>query len=511
MSLKKLSSDELNEFSGKKIIGVEYNETYLKELVSKFGITKNIDFIIDDNIRNQGMHTFESIEIKVTGFSVVSDDMAEESIFLIMSDYYYEAYNKLNSFFGLGNKKNVFYLENNETAIEMKYRNKYRDFALQNIVIFRSGPHAASYVKGMDFSDNARALFEYMLANGFNEKYELVWLVKNPDEFSQYKDINNVKFISFDWSVSENRTERNEYYRVLCLAKYIFFTDAYGFARNCRKDQVRVQLWHGCGFKTRVNFARCENRYEYTTVISNLYKKIHADIYGLREDQILVTGYAKQDWLFHPAERNVLREIGIPDASKYIFWLPTFRTTESKLKELNEYSLNSVTGLPIIEKPEDLSGLNDILCQNGIVLVIKLHPFQNKNDIHIRGCTNIKLLDNSELITNDIQINQILGYADALISDYSSAAVDYMLLDRPIGFTLEDVEEYENGRGFVFDNIREWLPGEEIYNYSDFIKFVSEIGEGKDLSSAKRKKLMPEMHKFCDDQNCKRIVEALGI
>ena len=49
----------------------------------------------------------------------------------------------------------------------------------------------------------------------------------------------------------------------------------------------------------------------------------------------------------------------------------------------------------------------------------------------------------------DIPVNRILGKADALISDYSSAAIDYLILDRPIGFLLKDVEEYGNSRGFI--------------------------------------------------------------
>ena len=73
---------------------------------------------------------------------------------------------------------NLFFA-NKETSIEESYRKKYKNHSLENIILFRSGPHASSYIKGMDFSNNARALFEYMLQEGFNKKYELVWLVKN--------------------------------------------------------------------------------------------------------------------------------------------------------------------------------------------------------------------------------------------------------------------------------------------------------------------------------------------
>ncbi len=336
-------------------------------------------------------------------------------------------------------------------------------------------------MKGMDFADNARALFESALQIGLNHTYELVWIVKNPKEFNQYDSMDNVSFLSFDWSVSGQQEKRDAYYSALCLAKYIFFTDAYGFARNCRKDQIRVQLWHGCGFKTRVNFVRCERRYEYTTVISDLYADIHADIYGLRKDQVLVTGYAKQDWLFHPGKED-MEKLHIPKAERYIFWLPTFRFTESKLEQLNEYVLESETGLPILNTTEKMNCLNALLSKKNIVLIVKLHPFQNRDKIHCENCTNIYLVENDDMVEQDIPINRLLGQADALISDYSSAAVDFMLLDRPIAFMLEDV-----------------------------CTFVEEVADNRDITADKRRVLRSRMHKYCDDHNCRRILEIFNI
>jgi CDP-glycerol glycerophosphotransferase (TagB/SpsB family) len=496
----------------KKIVCYEYSGGYLAELREKYrDIHDNIVLIADDNKRNQGGVTLGEgmVDVKDTG-CLKNIDWNVYGL-LIMSDYYMEAFDRLDGILDTNVNMTVFFFANQETEYELEYRSKYSDRSLEDIIIFRSGPHASSYVKGMDFSDNARALFEYMLANGYNGKYRLVWLVKNPDDFHAYDGIPNVEFLSFDWSVSEDEEQRERYYSALCLAKYIFFTDAYGFARNCRKDQVRVQLWHGCGFKTRVNFVRCEKRYEYNTVISDLYAKIHEDIYGLRPNQVIVTGYAKEDWLFHPVERERFYELGIPQANKYIFWLPTFRSTDEKLKQLNEYSIESEVGLPIIDTMDKLRELNELLREMGIVLVVKLHPFQKAEMVHCKGFSNIHLLDNMKLVENDIQVNQLLGYADALISDYSSAAVDYLVLDRPIAFTLDDVEEYNSSRGFVFDNIKEWLPGKGIYDWKDFVQYVKEIGLGLDTEREKRGRIRKVMHRFSDDGSCQRILDALEI
>lgn len=511
MNLYKLTKDNVTLLSGKRIYCYEYSASYIEELSAEFPIADSIEVVIDGNARNQGVHKIGGKEIAVYGRDFLSEISLDTAVFLITSDYFREAFEALTQILeGRGYCGDVYYFQNHETALEMTYRDRYQDAALQNIILFRSGPHASSYVKGMDFSDNARALFEFMLAKRYNSKYKLIWLVKDPESFESYRAVPNVEFLSFDWSASESREERDRYYEALCLAKYIFFTDAYGFARNCRDDQVRVQLWHGCGFKTRVNFVRCEKRYEYTTVISQVYSEIHQDIYGLREDQVLITGYAKEDWLFSPTP-DFAERLSLPSGRKYIFWLPTFRMAAEGLTALNEYESGGQTGLPILDTFEKCRQLDTLLQEKEIVLVVKLHPFQDREMIADAGMENIVLLDNGELFEKDIQINQLLGCADALISDYSSAAVDYMILNRPIAFTLDDVDAYGSSRGFVFENIRDWLPGELLYTFDDFCRFVGQVASGVDASGGKRRRLLRKMHRYGDDKNCERIVEALGI
>lgn len=508
MTLKKLTSSNLEALRNKTICCVEKSQSYMEELFARFDLSAHSILVVDSNKRNQGMFVCAGREIEVFDLDYLKKVDWHDTTLLITSDYYREAYEKVEAVLG-ANSLPVYYFANQETEYEEYYRKNYEEYPLENKIIFRSGPHASAYIKGMDFSDNARALYEYMLAQGYNEKYELIWLVKNPAEFGQYK-VKNVRFLSFDWSVSSDGDERDAYYEALCLARYIFFTDAYGFARNCRNDQIRIQLWHGCGYKTRVNFSRCEKRYEYMTVISDTYAEVYAGAFGLRRDQMLVTGYAKQDWLFYPI-KDMCETIGIPRFDKYIFWMPTFRMAKKGLSNLNEYSFDNQTGLPIVGTFEELGVLNNILAKNNVGLVVKLHPFQDKSKVSEINMTNIVMINNDILVEKDIQINQLLGNADALISDYSSAAVDYMLCDRPIAFTLDDVEEYESSRGFFFGNIHEWLPGKELYDFSDFLGFIQEVIDGVDSTESKRKHLQAKMHKYGDDNSSQRILDALGV
>ena len=129
-----------------------------------------------------------------------------------------------------------------------------------------------------------------------------------------------MEFLSYNDAISDEQSVLDRYYDNLCLAKYIFSTLTMVFARNARSDQVRVQLWHGCGFKfnTTEQYTRFEYKYEYMTVTSKLYAEMHERDFGLRANQLLVTGYPKDDLLFHPI-KDWRNKLSIPAADKYIF------------------------------------------------------------------------------------------------------------------------------------------------------------------------------------------------
>ena len=392
--------------------------------------------------------------------------------------------------------------------------NKYEKLPLRNAILFWSGPYKdGGTVPNMEFSDNSRALFDYMLSKKLNEHWELIWLVSNPHKYhAKYRGVKNVRFLSAKSAESDIEEIRDEYFSVLYSVRYIFTTDGYGFASNIRKGQTRIQLWHGCGIKTRVHFGRMEHNYEFMTVSSKFYQQRHAKIFGLRSDQVLLTGLPKNDLLFHPIE-NWQDQLDIPYHKKYIFWLPTFRTTYLKdMAHLNEdINIHSKTGLPIVYTAEQIEYLETLLAKYDMCLIIKLHPFQKRENIFLENRRHIKILENSVLEENLLQMEHVLGHANALISDYSSAAISYCILDRPLAFTLDDCDAYGTHRGFHWDNVRDYLPGIEIYTFDDFCRFVQDIAEDRDRSYKKRKRLMPTFHQYRDDKSSARILSYFEI
>ena len=68
-----------------------------------------------------------------------------------------------------------------------------------------------------------------------------------------------------------------------------------------------------------------------------------------------------------------------------------------------------------------------------------------------------------------------------------------MLLDKPIGFVVSDISEYDSQRGFVFDNPVDFMPGDIITSGDELLKFAEDIINHRDA------------------QNCKRVLDAAGI
>ena len=118
------------------------------------------------------------------------------------------------------------------------------------------------------------------------------------------------------------------------------------------------------------------------------------------------------------------------------------------------------------------------------------------------------MLDDNDFLQAQIRMYDFIGYSDALISDYSSISVDYLLLDKPIGFTLDDYEAYKEGRGFVFDNPLEFMPGAHLYDMEQMQDFLKQVAKGNDGWKQEREKVIHQMHNIPKNrQYCARIVD----
>lgn len=195
---------------------------------------------------------------------------------------------------------------------------------------------------------------------------------------------------------------------------------------------------------------------------------------------------------------------------KTVIWMPTFRKSEVLISAENEIELPFQ--LPALESEAELKALDVHLRECGIFLIIKKHPLQSGWSLDEGAYTNIRYVTEEMLQKSGIQLYELVGLMDGLISDYSSIAVDYMLLDRPLGYVLTDLESYRNTRGFVFENPEAYMPGEKIYNLEDLKDYFSYIAVGEDPFKEERRRLLPAMHTMPKKSGyCEALAEYLNI
>ena len=264
-----------------------------------------------------------------------------------------------------------------------------------------------------DFTDNGRALFDYLIEKGYNKKYEIVWLVHEPSKYKEYQ-FENVKFVQNFKKGSTIR--RAEAYKYALTSKYIFYTQAFNWIGMSRRNQLFIDLWHGCGYKANKNGRKVF--FDYCLVPGDIFIKTKMEFFGCTSKKLLSFGYPRYDMMLKGSERadeyknKLLKET---DSEKLILWMPTYRHASSE--RLNEETLNNEFNIPIIDDADKLLELNKFCKENHILIVIKKHYLQVPYDFGENVLTNIVYLENRDLADNGLQLYEFINCSDALVSD----------------------------------------------------------------------------------------------
>ena len=352
-----------------------------------------------------------------------------------------------------------------------------------------------------DFTDNSFALYDYLSSEEKYNSYKLIWLV----EPSYVGDLDHI----YKWT--HGISLKRLYYLATC--KYFFFDHNNVLSDYPRRDNQRiVNLFHGCTFKRKKGGVKNTNTEELMPVTSDFWKAIMAKFVSCNEDKVFSLGYTRNDYFFKVV--NTKQEEWITRHTwnmynKIILWMPTFRKSKNQI--LSEEYYSGTTGLPILEELNDLYSMNEVLRIHNLLLIIKVHHLQMDYPTFKEKFSNIQILKDEDIINYGLQLYQIVPLTDVLITDYSSISNDYLLLNKPMIFTLDDYDQYRASRGFSIDDPAEYFPGYHVYNKDDLFTAIRELSDGRDLYKEERMKLLPVMHKYQDGNSCKRIVEFIGL
>ena len=163
-------------------------------------------------------------------------------------------------------------------------------------------------------------------------------------------------------------------------------------------------------------------------------ERCFASAFRISEKRCLEVGYPRTDHLFLPdARERALAAAGISDRTPaptaVVGYFPTWRDDGRDFLADAGFSFDA---------------FNEALAATGRLLLFKAHP--NFGDIVPAGAqwSNIVVLDPR------VDLNLVLAACDVLVTDYSSVAFDFLLLDRPIVYFLPDHEQYRRRRNLYF-------------------------------------------------------------
>lgn len=365
----------------------------------------------------------------------------------------------------------------------------------ENKIIFSSTP---------SFSDNSKALYEYLGNNANSLKF--VWIIDEVDTIPICD--NNTIFVKrrVNWHGGFPFATLRQVF----TSKYLFFTHESPFSGlKKREDQIVINLWHGCGYKAQTSNKPwiLQNPCDYSLVPGSAYISSKSIFWGVPENRIITIGYPRYD-LFRIDQSNSENFTNSlkKNSKKLIIWMPTYR--KSIRAVYPEGKIQGHFELPVVGSVEQLTELNEFCRNNHIALCIKRHPSQIKYVCEDSQFSNIVFISNNDLVNAGVDLYSFLRYTDALISDYSSVAIDYLLLDKPIAFALDDFEQYKEARGFVFEDPLKYMPGHHLYTYEDMLAFIDDVAKGNDPYKADRAAIMPEVHNPCDNY-CERVWETV--
>ena len=263
---------------------------------------------------------------------------------------------------------------------------------------------------------------------------------------------------------------------ILAGARYLIIDDYFLplYLIKPAKSMKVVQLWHAAGAfkmfghstvdkkfgpeKDYLKIIPIHSNYTHVYVSSPNIIKHYAEAFNMPEENIFPLGVPRTDLFENKTEiRKTVKKItasypGLSADKTIILFAPTYRAGNKQ----KESDVDFVDTLTRLSKDLDADKL----------IVYKPHPYllREKAD-------SLKNLNNI-IVAKDFSINEWMLTADAFITDYSSAIIEYAILKKPLAHFVPDLEEYRTGRGLYYP-IEEISDGEIIREYSELSFWIN--------------------------------------
>lgn len=327
--------------------------------------------------------------------------------------------------------------------------------------------------------------------------YEVVWNLsdKAVDDIPEW--ITKVKRYSF------------EYFREVYTSKIYITNDGVEPKIHKRENQIFICSWHGAGPFKKTNIDLCPMNAELKKYFEEMYRNIDIFVSPSKfntqvirrafgyEGEILECGSPRMDCLLN---KNNFRDkicgyYKIDPKSKIVLYAPTFRKSSigDEGSPVTSFEKYDIKWEMIRESLEKRFG-------GSFVLLYRFHHML------YRFAESRMAYPDAINVTLYPDVQELLGAADVLITDYSSIMWDFSLQRKPVFLYQNDVDEYIRDRGFYSD-IEEWPYikartseelSEKILGF-DNDKYVTELNQ-----------FLEKYGTFDDGHACERTIEHIS-
>jgi CDP-glycerol glycerophosphotransferase len=351
-----------------------------------------------------------------------------------------------------------------------------------------------SSFQGRQYSDSPRAIYEELVRRG--APLEHLWVVRDGRCLPPA-------------GATVVRDGSREHHDALARARYVVVNDYFPDFFTRRPDQLCLQTWHGTPLKrlglelgglrkaAQHRFARRWERevenWQYVLSPNRFATPVLQRAYPI-EGEMLETGYPRVDVLHRP-DRDALglalrRRLGVPDGVRTVLYAPTYRD-----------HVRDRSGRYRLDVHLDVERLRAAVGGDTVILFRKHHdvadPVPATADGFVRDVSSYP--DATELMLA----------ADVLLTDYSSAMVDYANTGRPMLFYAYDLETFrDETRGFSLD-FAETVPGPLLGTTDEVIAALGDLDGIRSRYAARYEAFVATFCDLDDGQAAARVVDRL--
>ena len=263
-----------------------------------------------------------------------------------------------------------------------------------------------------------------------------------------------------------------------------------------KRNSKWIDVWHGLGW-VHTERGKMLRNYDLAIDTSEFFKKYYSKGDPNIAAKIKLLGYPRNDPLVDGcwSREQIEKQLRIPIGRKNILYATTWgHKYEKKL-------------FPSEDTTRFIMEVDEFCEKNNCNFLIRMHPNWYMRDVKQRNLLKIRL-KNAKWVFHvspykytDTQ--PLLYISDVLITDWSSIANDYILLNRPMIF----LETRFPGEKFVLTP--EDRAGYIAENKSEFFEALYESIMNPNLYEEKRRKKLEKLYKYINGNSAKRCAEEI--